>query len=168
MASIFSNKLIFFIIFFAFFNLTKIVAQTGFYVSRGPSVQFFFNTSSKLSNGIEYIDFIEIRVYNDGTRPAPEGANWEIVASLEAPFDNLMPGEVVELEATDPGIPGIFVDAPKQLSATPERIISSTITGSNIPINITIRVGTNAGFRVSGYDFGYYPNSIRLHINFYP
>lgn len=168
MASFFNNKLLFVIIFFAFFNLTKTGAQTGFYISRGPSVQFFFNSQLKLSNGIEYLDFIEIRVYNDGTRPAPEGANWEILASLEAPFDNLMPGEVVELEATDPGIPGIFVDPPVQLSTTPERIISSTITGSNMPIEITIRVGTNAGYRVSGYNLGYYPNSIRLHINFYP
>jgi hypothetical protein len=165
MASFFNHKLILFIVFVLFFNLTKTIAQTGFYISRGPSVQFFFNSQSKLSNGIEYVDFIEIRVYNDGSRPA--GSNWEIVASLEALFDNSMPDEVVELEATDPGIPGIFVDPPKQLSTTPERIISSTITGSNLPINITIRVGTNVGYRVSGYTSGYYPNSIRLHINFY-
>jgi hypothetical protein len=164
MASFFNNKLIlFFIVIFS--NLTNAGAQTGFYVSQGPSVQFFFNSQSKLSVGIPYTDFIEIRVYNDGTRPA--GSNWEIVASLEALFDNSMPGEVVELEATDPGIPGIFVDPPKQLSTTPERIISSTITGSDMPISITIRVGTNALFRVSGYPSGYYPNSIRLHINFY-
>ena len=166
MASFFNNKLILFIIIILFFNLPKTGAQTGFNVSKGPSVQFFFNSSSKFSTGIEYLDFIEIRVYNDGTRPA--GSNWEIVASLEAPFDNSMPGEVVELEATDPGIPGIFVDGPKQLSTTPELLIHSTENVIDLPISITIRVGTNAGFRVSGYPFGYYPNSIRLHINFYP
>lgn len=160
------KKFFFILLLLVFAGINPLSSQNGFYVSKGFSVSFFFNTMSKINTGIEYLDFGEIMVFNDGTEPG--GASWRLQVYADAFFDNGMPLEVVEIWA-DPGANGTSTGY-QPLSNAPVILINggaaNGITG--MPVNISYKVGATAPNTVSGYPSGYYRVNLVFEIIYTP
>jgi len=149
---------------FIFFCAVEIFSQNGFYVTQGRSVAFYFDSGTKYSIGIEYTNFTQLRVFNQGDHI--DGGKWFIDAWLESIFDDGIPPEVVEI-SVDPGTNGTSPGGWIPLSniATVPHIVDSDKVGNNMIINISYRIGTTES--LAGHQLRYYPNTIVFHMYFY-
>lgn len=147
----------------------EVVAQNGFYVNRGTSVSFHFNSITKIQNGITYNNFAQFYAYNDGTHV--NGPNWRLTVRGNATFANGLPLEVVEIRADIAPADGtsagwIYLD--NGLAAVDLITNGNGIPATPMTIDISYRVGdlTNPN-QMTGYPSDYYTVDLIFEIVFF-
>jgi len=158
----------FIVVLIAFLTLNNIYGQnttSRLTIIKGGSVNFHFNSYTKLDNGIEtgYNNWTNLQVYFIDTTNAGAinaGANWELyikarTAQIDGDGGNSMPLDKVEYQVTTSS--GTAISGWQQLTNSDLRIVSGGANPSNTEnVYISYRVGASGTNDLLNEDAGYY------------
>lgn len=166
----FDCKIILFSLFSFLLSISEVNGQTtGFYISRGNSVSFYFSTINEIQTGITYNDFAQLIARNDGSDL--NGASWDLSVRANSILPNSLPLEVIEVRADIAASEGTSTGW-RQLDNTlgsVTLISNGSIFNPNMIIDISYRVG-DAGNTVQmvGYPSDYYKVDLIFEMIFHP